>query len=190
MTYPVSRRTYLIVAMIAGALVANASGASAQPTPEQRSKLAAGIDEAVKGLDTQPRLKKLPPAAKRLWPASGHVSVVASVGSVEHTRLISSVRMPMTRGLRIPDRQMHPRSPKIQGRAGCGGAELLFQVFCESIIYFAQRNTCARMSRFCEYMPFSSWPMRRANCWTFCENWTGDADGLRQHDCNRTHPAI
>ena len=65
MTVQISYRRYLRGAIAAAALMANMPAATAQPTQEQQAKIASGIDEAVKGLDVQPRLKKLSPRAKR-----------------------------------------------------------------------------------------------------------------------------
>jgi hypothetical protein len=64
MTYRISRRGSLIGAIAAAALLVTMPTATAQLTPEQQ-RIAAGIDEAVKALDTVPRLKKMPPQAKR-----------------------------------------------------------------------------------------------------------------------------
>ena len=67
MTDRISHRGPLIGAIAAAALIVNVPTATAQPatpaTPD--SKLAAAIDEAVKGLDGVPRLKKLSPAKKK-----------------------------------------------------------------------------------------------------------------------------
>ena len=64
MTYRISYRRHLTGAMTAAALIANTPAATAQPA-QQQAKFAAGIEEAVKTLDTVPRLKKLSPQAKR-----------------------------------------------------------------------------------------------------------------------------
>src|SRR5262245_5336146 len=57
-------RRHLIGAMAAAAIVFTAPAATAQPaTPD--AKFAAAIDEAVKGLDGIPRLKKLSPEKKK-----------------------------------------------------------------------------------------------------------------------------
>jgi hypothetical protein len=66
-------RGYLAGALTTAALIATMTAASAQPTqqaqqaqqPQQQSRLVSGIDEAVKALDSVPRLKKLSPEAKR-----------------------------------------------------------------------------------------------------------------------------
>jgi hypothetical protein len=64
MEYRISFRRPLIGAIAVAALMINGPTATAQPaTPD--SKLAAGIDEAVKGLDDVPRLKKLSPEKKK-----------------------------------------------------------------------------------------------------------------------------
>ena len=64
MTYRISCRRYLTGAMIVAALIVNVPTATAQLTP-QKAQIAAGIDEAVKALDTEPRLKELSSEAKR-----------------------------------------------------------------------------------------------------------------------------
>jgi hypothetical protein len=64
MAYWISYRSYLAGAMTIAALFANVPAAQAQPTPPQ-GRLASGIDEAVKALDTVPRFKKLSHDAKR-----------------------------------------------------------------------------------------------------------------------------
>ena len=67
MTDRISHRGPLLGAIAAAALIFTVPAATAQPatpaTPD--SKLAAAIDEAVKGLDGVPRLKKLSPAKKK-----------------------------------------------------------------------------------------------------------------------------
>jgi len=64
MTNLISYRRHLTGAMAAAALVVNVPAATAQPaTPD--SKFAAAINEAVKGLDSVPRLKKLSPEKKK-----------------------------------------------------------------------------------------------------------------------------
>jgi len=60
-----SHLRHLAGPLAAAALMANVAPGNAQPTQEQRAQLASGIDEAVKDLDKNPRLKKLSPAAKR-----------------------------------------------------------------------------------------------------------------------------
>ena len=60
----ISFRGHLAGAMMIAALMVNAPTANAQPT-EQQSRFLAGIDEAVKALDGTPRLKKMPPQAKK-----------------------------------------------------------------------------------------------------------------------------
>ena len=64
MAYWISYRSYLAGAITIAALIANVPAAQAQPTPPQ-GRLASGIDEAVKALDTVPRFKKLSHDAKR-----------------------------------------------------------------------------------------------------------------------------
>jgi hypothetical protein len=64
MAQRISSRGHLIGAMTVAALMVNVPTATAQPT-EQQSRFAAGIDEAVKALDSVPRLKKMSPQAKR-----------------------------------------------------------------------------------------------------------------------------
>jgi hypothetical protein len=64
MARPISYRGHLAGAMMVAALMINVPTATAQQT-EQQSRFAAGIDEAVKALDSAPRLKKLSPEAKR-----------------------------------------------------------------------------------------------------------------------------
>jgi putative metallopeptidase DUF4344 len=64
MTYRLSSYWHLIGAMTAAALMVNVPIAAAQPaTPDP--KIAAAIDEAVKGLDSVPRLKRLSPEKKK-----------------------------------------------------------------------------------------------------------------------------
>src|ERR1700676_2962934 len=64
MTQRISYRGHLTGAMMVAALMVNVPTATAQLT-EQQSRFAAGIDEAVKALDSAPRLKKMSPQAKR-----------------------------------------------------------------------------------------------------------------------------
>jgi hypothetical protein len=64
MTHRISYRRHLTGAMTVAALVVNVPTATAQLT-EQQSRFVSGIDEAVKALDSAPRLKKLSPQAKR-----------------------------------------------------------------------------------------------------------------------------
>jgi hypothetical protein len=64
MSHRIFHRKHLAGAMTAAALIVNAPTASAQPT-EQQSRIAAGVDEAVKALDSSPRLKKMSPQAKK-----------------------------------------------------------------------------------------------------------------------------
>src|SRR4051795_3226644 len=64
MAYWISYRSYLAGAITIAALIANVPAAQAQTTPPQ-GRLASGIDEAVKALDTVPRFKKLSQEAKR-----------------------------------------------------------------------------------------------------------------------------
>ena len=64
MTYRLSSYWHLIGAMTVAALMVNVPIAAAQPaTPDP--KIAAAIDEAVKGLDSVPRLKRLSPEKKK-----------------------------------------------------------------------------------------------------------------------------
>ena len=73
MTYRISYRRHLTGAMTAAALIVHVPAATAQPTQPQ-SKIAAGIDEAVKGLDTVPRLKKMSPRRKSSsWNSSSEI---------------------------------------------------------------------------------------------------------------------
>ena len=65
MVQQISYRRHMIGAMTAAALIISAPTAIAQPS-EQLAKFRAGIDEAVKALDSQPKLKKLPAQEKRL----------------------------------------------------------------------------------------------------------------------------
>ena len=51
-------------ALVPLALIAHVSPATAQ-LAQQKAQIASGIDEAVKALDTVPRLKKMSPQAKR-----------------------------------------------------------------------------------------------------------------------------
>jgi hypothetical protein len=60
-----SFRRYMIGAMAAAALIVSAPTAIAQPSPEQQAKVRAAIDEAVKALDSSPKLKKMSAASKR-----------------------------------------------------------------------------------------------------------------------------
>ena len=64
MVQQISYRRHMIGAMTAAALIISAPTAIAQPS-EQLAKFRAGIDEAVKALDSQPKLKKLPPQEKK-----------------------------------------------------------------------------------------------------------------------------
>ena len=64
MSYRTSYRRHLTGAIAAAALIATMSAAAAQPAAPD-SKLAAAINEAVKGLDSVPRLKKLSPEKKK-----------------------------------------------------------------------------------------------------------------------------
>jgi len=64
MTYRIPYLGHQTWAMIAAALIVNVPAANAQ-LAEQKAQIASGIDEAVKALDTVPRLKKLSPKAKR-----------------------------------------------------------------------------------------------------------------------------
>jgi hypothetical protein len=65
MTYRISYRGHLTGAMAVAALILNVpTAATAQPT-QQQSQIVSRIDEAVKALDSVPRLKKLSPQAKR-----------------------------------------------------------------------------------------------------------------------------
>jgi hypothetical protein len=65
MTYRISSRGHLTSAMTVAALILGVPAATAQPTTQEQSRMATGIDEAVKALDTVPRLKKLSPQMKR-----------------------------------------------------------------------------------------------------------------------------
>jgi hypothetical protein len=62
MTYRVS---YLAAALTVAALTLNIPVANAQPTPQEHARIASGIEEAIKILGTEPRLKKLSPQARR-----------------------------------------------------------------------------------------------------------------------------
>ena len=64
MTQQISYRGHLTGAMTVAALMVNAPTATAQLT-ERQYRFVAGIDEAVKALDSAPRLKKMSPQAKR-----------------------------------------------------------------------------------------------------------------------------
>ena len=64
MTYRISYRRHLTGAMTVAALMVNVPTATAQLT-QQQSQIASGIDEAVKALDSVPRLKKLSPQRRR-----------------------------------------------------------------------------------------------------------------------------
>ncbi len=65
MTHRISYRRHLAGAMtVAAALLVNAPTASAQPS-ERQARIAAGMDEAVKALDSSPKLKKMSPQAKK-----------------------------------------------------------------------------------------------------------------------------
>jgi hypothetical protein len=64
MTHRTSYRRHLTGAITIAALMVNVPTAAAQLT-EQQSRFVAGIDEAVKALDSAPRLKKMSPQAKR-----------------------------------------------------------------------------------------------------------------------------
>ena len=64
MTYRISYRRHLTGAMTVAALIVNVPTATAQLT-QQQSQIASGIDEAVKALDSVPRLKKLSPQKKK-----------------------------------------------------------------------------------------------------------------------------
>src|SRR6188474_1051846 len=65
MVQKISYRRHMIGAMTAAALIVSAPMAIAQPSPEQQAKFRAAIDEAVKALDSSPKLKKLSPETKR-----------------------------------------------------------------------------------------------------------------------------
>jgi hypothetical protein len=65
MTHRISYRRHLAGAMtVAAALMVDAPMATAQ-SPQPQSRIAAGIDEAVKALDASPRAKKLSQQAKK-----------------------------------------------------------------------------------------------------------------------------
>src|SRR6266542_3258817 len=64
MTYRISYRRHLTGALTVAALVVNVPTATAQLT-QQQSRIASGIDEAVKAIGNLPRLKKMSPQAKR-----------------------------------------------------------------------------------------------------------------------------
>ena len=64
MTHPSSYGRHLAGAMTVAALMVNAPMATAQPS-ESQARIVAGIDEAVKALDSVPRQKKLSPEAKK-----------------------------------------------------------------------------------------------------------------------------
>src|SRR4051794_34922630 len=64
MAHRISFRGSLTGAMTVAALIVNVPTATAQLT-EQQSRFVAGIDEAVKALDSVPRLKKLSPQEKK-----------------------------------------------------------------------------------------------------------------------------
>jgi hypothetical protein len=63
-TYPLSYRRHLASALTAAALFVNVPTATAQ-TAQEQAQFASGMDEAVKALDTVPRLKDLSPRVKR-----------------------------------------------------------------------------------------------------------------------------
>jgi len=65
MVQQISYRRHMIGAMTAAALIISAPMAIAQPSPEQQAKFRAAIDEAVKALDSSPKLKKMSPETKR-----------------------------------------------------------------------------------------------------------------------------
>src|SRR5262245_61438082 len=65
MTHQISYRAYLTVATVAATFLLNPSAGSAQPQPEVKARIAAGMDEAVKALDKYPKTKKLSPEKKR-----------------------------------------------------------------------------------------------------------------------------
>ena len=65
MVQKISYRRHMIGAMTAAALIVSAPMAIAQPSPEQQAKFRAAIDEAVKALDSSPKLKKMSPETKR-----------------------------------------------------------------------------------------------------------------------------
>jgi hypothetical protein len=64
MTYRMSYRRHLIGAVTVAALIIDVPMATAQLT-QQQSRVASGIDEAVKAIGDSPRLKKMSPQAKR-----------------------------------------------------------------------------------------------------------------------------
>jgi hypothetical protein len=64
MTHRIPYRRHFAGAMTIAALIVNAPTASAQ-TPEQQARIAAALDEAVKALDSSPRLKKMSPSKKK-----------------------------------------------------------------------------------------------------------------------------
>ena len=58
-------RKYLTGAMTVAALIVYLPAVKAQPTPQQQAQIASGIDEAIKALGPEPRLKKLSSQARR-----------------------------------------------------------------------------------------------------------------------------
>jgi hypothetical protein len=64
MTYRISYRVHLTGALTAGGLLLNVTAVTAQPA-QQQSKIASGIDEAVRAIGHLPRLKKMSPQSKR-----------------------------------------------------------------------------------------------------------------------------
>jgi hypothetical protein len=64
MVQQIPSRALLAAATVVATLVINPSAGTAQQ-PDVKARIASGIDEAVKALDTVPRLKKLAPQTKR-----------------------------------------------------------------------------------------------------------------------------
>jgi hypothetical protein len=64
MTRRLAYRRLLTGAMTIAALIVNMPAATAQPA-EAQARISAAMDEAIKGLDSSPRVKKLSPQAKK-----------------------------------------------------------------------------------------------------------------------------
>ena len=65
MTHQIRFRNQLIGAMTVVAFIVCGLEAYAQPTQQEQARIALGIDEAVKALGTEPRLRNLSPQARR-----------------------------------------------------------------------------------------------------------------------------
>jgi hypothetical protein len=94
MTHRITYRRHLIGAMAVAALIINAPTATAQLS-ESQSRIVAGINEAVKALDSSPRHKKISPQAKKQLVEFVVGNIIFVMAHEMGHALISEMNMPV-----------------------------------------------------------------------------------------------